>query len=283
MTVSEIMQAKMGRPLFPTNYNFMKFYSEYYSMIDPFIRIMYGGMKTIVDDVNTFDILVGGYLTTQKDALEKRYNVLRTEYNPIWNVDGTEETQSENTQSGSISNAKNGTMSTTKSGSVVTDNGGTITNTKSGNITTDNGGTITNTKSGSVSRENGEVTTTVVNQKNPFESDGFVDDSKQTSTTPTNSSTETYNNVSDTQTMNNVKSTETYNNVTDSQTFNNYGDTQTFNNVKNVSRETLTRQGNIGVTSTQSLIEQELSIRLNDFYMILFAEILNTICYGWEE
>ena len=26
MTVSEIMQAKMGRPLFPTNYNFMKFY-----------------------------------------------------------------------------------------------------------------------------------------------------------------------------------------------------------------------------------------------------------------
>ena len=266
MTVAEIMQAKTGRPLFPTNYNFMGFYAENYTTIDPFIRIMYGGMKTIVDDAGTFDLLVGGYLTTQQDAIQKRYDVLRTEYNPIWNVDGTEETQRENTQSGSISNAKSGTMSTTKSGSV----------------TTDNGGTITNTKSGSINRENGEVSTTVVNQKNPFESDGFVDDSKQTSTTPTNSNTETYNNVTDTQTMNNVKSTETYNNVTDSQSFNNYGDTQTFNNVKNVSRETLTRKGNIGVTSTQSLIDQELSIRLNDFYMILFAEILNTISYGWE-
>lgn len=266
MTVAEIMQAKTGRPLFPTNYNFMGFYAENYTTIDPFIRIMYGGMKTIVDDVGAFDLFVSGYLTTQQDALQKKYDVLRTEYNPIWNVDGTEETQRENTQSGSISNSKSGTMATTKSGS----------------ITTDNGGTITNTKSGSVNRENGEVTTTVVNQKNPFESDGFVDDSKQTSTTPTNSNTETYNNVTDTQIMNNVKSTETYNNVTDSQSFNNYGDTQTFNNVKNVSRETLTRQGNIGVTSTQSLIEQELSIRINDFYMILFAEILNTICYGWE-
>ena len=266
MTVSEIMQTKTGTPLFPTNYNFMDFYRDNYTTIDPFIRIMYGGMKTIVEDVSSFDLLVNGYLTMQKGAIQKRYDVLRTEYNPIWNVDGTEITERENTQSGSISNTKSGTMSTTKSGSV----------------TTDNGGTITNTKSGSVSRENGEVTTTVVNQKNPFDSDGFVDDSKQTSTTPTNSSTETYNNVSDTQTMNNVKSTETYNNVTDSQSFNNYGDTQTFNNVKNVSRETLTRQGNIGVTSTQSLIEQELSIRLNDFYMLLFAEILNTICYGWE-
>ena len=266
MTVAEIMQAKLGTPLFPTNYNFMEFYAKNYTTIDPFIRIMYGGMKTIVDDVNTFDILVGGYLTTQKEAIQKRYDVLRTKYNPIWNVDGKEKTQRKNTQSGNITNTKNGTMSTTKNGSV----------------TTENGGTITNTKNGSVSRENGEVTTTVVNQKNPFESDGFVDDSKQTSTTPTNSSTETYNNVSDTQTMNNVASTETYNNVTDSQSFNNYGDTQTFNNVKNVSRETLTRQGNIGVTSTQSLIEQELSIRLNDFYMMVFAEILNTICYGWE-
>ena len=266
MTVSEIMQTKMGTPLFPTNYNFMTFYRDNYTTIDPFIRIMYGGMKTIVDDAGTFDLLVSGYLTTQQDALQKKYDVLRTEYNPIWNVDGTEETQRENTQSGSISNAKNGTMSTTKSGSV----------------TTDNGGTITNTKSGAINRENGEVITTVVNQKNPFESDVFVDDSKQTSTTPTNSNTETYNNVTDKQTMENVKSTETYNNVTDLQTFNNYGDTQTFNNVKNVSREILTRKGNIGVTSTQSLIEQELSIRLNDFYMVLFAEILNTICYGWE-
>ena len=266
MTVAEIMNQKQNQPLFPTNYNFMGFYSENYTTIDPFIRIMYGGMKTIVDDAGTFDLLVGGYLTTQQDALQKKYDVLRTEYNPIWNVDGTEVTERENTQSGNITNTKSGTMSTTKNGS----------------ITTDNGGTITNTKSGSVNRENGEVSTTVVNQKNPFESDGFVDDSKQTSTTPTNNATETYNNVTDTQTMNNVKSTETYNNITDLQSFNNYGDTQTFNNVKNVSRETLTRQGNIGVTSTQSLIDQELSIRLNDFYMILFSEILNTICYGWE-
>lgn len=266
MTVAEIMNQKQNQPLFPTNYNFMGFYQENYATIDPFIRIMYGGMKTIVDDVSSFDLLVSGYLNTQMDAIQKRYEVLRTVYNPIWNVDGTEETQRENTQSGSISNAKSGTM----------------TNTKNGSITTDNGGTITNTKSGSVNRENGEVTTTVINQKNPFESDGFVDDSKQTSTTPTNNNTETYNNVTDTQTMNNVKSTETYNNVTDSQSFNNYGDTQTFNDVKNVSRETLTRQGNIGVTSTQALITQELTLRLNDFYMLLFAEILNTICYGWE-
>lgn len=249
MTVAEIMNQKQNQPLFPTNYNFMGFYAENYATIDLFIRIMYGSMKTIVDDVGAFDLLVGGYLNTQRDAIEKRYAVLRTEYNPIWNVDGTEKTESDVTRSGSI------------------------TNLKSGNIERSDEGSIMNVRIGSVARENGKITTTTTDDKTSFESDTYVKDSQQTQNTDAFTTTDTYNNLTDTQTMNGKKNTETYNNVSDK---------QTFDNLKNVSRETLTRQGNIGVTSTQALITQELALRLNDFYMCLFSEILNVITYGWE-
>lgn len=249
MILSEIMNQKSNLPLFPTNFAFMDYYEKNYATIDPFIRIMYGGMKTIVDDSTTFDLFVEGYMTAQKEAIEKRYNVLRTPYNPIWNVDGTEVTEGENTQTGSISNLKSGDITSTRTGS------------------------ITNGKNGSVLRENGVITTTTTTQKSPFESDGFVDDTKETANTDATTSAETYNNFSDNQ---------TFNNVSDKQEFNNVSDKQTFDNVKNVSRETLTRKGNIGVTSTQNLISQELALRLNDFYMMLFSEIINTICYGWE-
>ena len=42
--------------------------------------------------------------------------------------------------------------------------------------------------------------------------------------------------------------------------------------------DTLTRSGNIGVTSTQQLITQELELRKHDFYRIIYSDIDSILC-----
>lgn len=42
--------------------------------------------------------------------------------------------------------------------------------------------------------------------------------------------------------------------------------------------DTLTRKGNIGVTTTQQMITQELELRKNDFYRIIYSDIDSILC-----
>ena len=47
---------------------------------------------------------------------------------------------------------------------------------------------------------------------------------------------------------------------------------------KNTGTETLTRSGNIGVTSSQQLLESELELRKYDFYQMIYNDIDSILC-----
>lgn len=118
-----------------------------------------------------------------------------------------------------------------------------------------------------------------------------TDTTETTNTTygKTESITQTENNQIDYNTVdtNENTSTETIN-----QTENNQIDYNTVNTSENTNTETknynshdkITRQGNIGVTSTQSLIEQERQVSMFSFYDVIAKDIVDFICtadYGY--
>lgn len=151
------------------------------------------------------------------------FNTTNLEYNPIWNVDGTEERVRESSKESSDTDTYNNTDTLTKSGSDTLSLNGTDTETKS-------------------------VTT--------YDSNVFRDTEKKIDN-PNTTDTTTYNS-SDTN-----KHTGTVSNA--------YEDSES-------ETETVTKQGNIGITSTQSLISQERQVALFDFISIVEKDIIKNVC-----
>lgn len=241
------------------------------------------------------------------------------EYNPIWNVDGTEIRGFTRKNTGTQGNVttKTGNITDNKtitySGAESVANTGTDTNVESGSITDTKSGSRTNAKNGQRTlADTGTDTTTRTGNETkstvPMESTNFYDTEKNTYNNVADSvvhgktETETYTNMTDTETFNAYTDTETFNahtnqrtlNTAETKTFNNRFDTDnettTFNNVTdNGTRtdnlqerydETLTRQGNIGVTKSQDLVESEILLRAKyDLMQIIQSDIANYILY----
>lgn len=181
------------------------------------------------------------------DEIERIWQAITKDYNPIWNVDGTEiETYSSNdthvyddvtntdTQTGSIvdNNVKNGSQNTTRKGTDSVDN---------------NGSDTTTVKQGTAI--SGDLLTT----------------EEDTNTLGTTQST-TYNTIV----------TTDYNGLTENAT-------KTYNDLKNVNvksgaendnkkyEKTLIRQGNIGVTKSSDLVQSEIELRKNHFWTYVYT------------
>jgi len=169
----------------------------------------------------------------------KLYETTILEYNPLWNVDGTEEhtisivkngnttdtyndsIKSDHTGNDTIS--KTGTIIIEKDGDDTINKTGTSTNAKSGNDTLNKTGTSTNVKSGNDTL-NKTGTITDIEQKTTFDSTSFYDTQKNT--TSNNLSDTTLYNNSDTLT-NNLSDTTIYN--TNDTLTNNLSDTTIYN------------------------------------------------------
>lgn len=222
-----------------------------------------------------------------------------SEYNPIWNVDGTiSETETRDLEanhtgtdtiakSGSDALAKTGTVADAKTGSDTLAKTGTETLGKDGTETVAQTGTDTVTNTG---------TTTTQNGINGFDSLESVQ-AGDSVTTPDLTNTNTKN-LTDTKTYDTTDTTT--HNTTDTQNYNstdtvthNTTDTQTYNssntdtkNLKDTDEGTITRvterTGNIGVTKTQELLESDRDYWLNLkslFYENVMTDIINDICY----
>ena len=292
-------------------------------------EVLISRRKMNADYISENDYLssIAEYIGKQIDSLfklnnykySKMYDVLTAEYNPIWNVDGTEirgYTKKNTGTQGNV-NTKTGNITDNKiityNGSEQIENGGTDTNVESGTITNNKNGTRTNSRNGqrAVTDSGTDTTTKSGNETRstvPMESGTFYDTEKTTynnvadGTTYGKKETETFTNLNDTETFNNYTDTQTFNahqnqrtlNTTETKSFTNRNDTDnattTFNNVQdNGTRtdnlkeeydETLTRTGNIGVTKSQELIESELLLRAKyDFLDIVQKDIANYILY----
>ena len=211
------------------------------------------------------------YWNIRKLEYEKIKNAIIAEYNPINNY-SLEETH---TGSDITINTHSGTDTTTDKHT------GTDTLAKTGNVENAKGTTQTNTAGISTTTTNEAAEITSVNQVSAYDSNDFTNHDKNTTSTPetmqtiTNSGADSITYGGKDTTTNNLTDTTTYNNTMESNIKygHNVDNTTTYDTI-------LTRVGNIGVTTSQQMIESEYVLRLKHSLIELFlTEFIRNYCF----
>lgn len=234
------------------------------------------------------------YLKSKAHNFERIYNVLWQEYNPLWNVDGVTGTISKDTHTGTDQRRKTGDdtlkMTGTDTHTLSGEDEVTLSGTDSVDVSITKDDT---TRSGNetLAASGNDVNT---QQVATFDSqDNFVNNNKNTITNG-KIDTHTYNNVKDahelesgTDTTYGKVSTAEYGKIDTNQrnmqdkTEYNSTDTNTLN-LQDDHLDLVIRQGNIGVTMSQQLLQAELETRKYDFAKMVIKECVNLVTYAVE-
>lgn len=211
------------------------------------------------------------YWDIRKSEYEKIKNAIIAEYNPINNYSmeekhtGTDTTASKNSGTDITTDTHTGTDTFSKTGSIENAKGTTQTNTAGITTTTTNGAVEVNS----------------INLVSAYDSNDFTNHDKNTTTSGENTQ-KVVNSGNDTiaysgkdTTTNNLTDTTTYNNTNESSI--KYGhtidNTTTYDTL-------LKRVGNIGVTTSQQMIESEYVLRLKHSLIELFlTEFIRNYCF----
>ena len=192
-----------------------------------FSGVLYNGKLDVAQDNRTYTIirnLVDAVLTEKKYEIDTLYNTTILEYNPIENYNSTEK------------------ETTTLSGSEIDTKSGSEIHNRAGNDSTTYTGGTTTTPTGS---------TSVTRKETAFNEPSDLATSSQDVTSYDGMSTsEVFKDRADTKSHDETE-TATYNNLKNERTFNNRRNERTFE-----------RKGNIGVTTSQQMLEQERNIAL---------------------
>lgn len=173
----------------------------------------------------------------------RMYETLYSEYNPISNYDRNEESGRTLTKEGKEETAKSGSEATTRTGSVETE------------------------KSGSeITTPTGTETVETDNSYNGYNAAASVPVSDTSMTT-------SFTDRQDELSFDDRKDTETYNNLKDELSFTNRKDTLSFDDRKDTDDFESHIWGNIGVTTSQQMIESELNLRRTDLFTRFMREI----------
>ena len=209
------------------------------------------------------DVIAHAVFAMYQTQWDKLYSVLFEEYNPIENYRMTEtETTNHTIES---TNANTGTVTTTDTGTIATDNDTETTTANTGTVTITNTGTVQN-----------QGTDTAANSVYGFNSSSAVNSDE---TSGTNSATETRN-LSQQETRNTTDTETVDGTVTETR---NTTNTETLN-TRNATEETgenereLTRSGNIGVTTSQQLLQSEIELWQWNYFNQVFADIDKILC-----
>lgn len=214
-----------------------------------FLRMWYA-RREILDDLETVqDVLEAIDLCFMSNTwkYDHLYSIYVAEYNPIWNYEGSET----RTTDRDLSEQHTGEDVTATTGS---------------DETARTGSDATTTTGGYKDQQAGKLQ----NDRTTFDSDvGYNTDGS----TDTRSTERTYNQLKDTTNYN--SGTETTYGKTDTTTY------DSGRGVEEHVRETMTRGGNMGVTSTQTMMQQEIDIagKLHLFEVIAL-DVINSICYS---
>lgn len=281
-------------------------YSNYNQMgaMGKMFKQLYGEREIIIPDtilnVNYINDLaykqaVSIYLKNTLGTLyminDRKYEFLwkaliKSVYNPIWNVDGTETTLRARTNTGTVQNelektGKEETKNTIKFlGSESDELSGTDEFSKTGTIDRSKTGTDTLTKSGT------EKNSTVpMESTNFYDTDKVTYDNRQDSTMYNTTESEGFTNYKESY-KNGKKNTKSFsvdreNKNDTSLEFTNRKDTNTrSDNLAENETITLTRQGNIGVTKSQDLVLSEIGLRCAyELTHLIFKDIANSLSY----
>lgn len=211
------------------------------------------------------------YWDMRKAEYEKIKTAITAEYNPINNY-SMEETH---TGTDSTINVHSGTDTTTDTHT------GTDTLAKTGNIENAKGTTQTNTAGITAITTNAAAEITSVNLVSAYDNNDFTNHDKNTTSTPetkqtvANSGADTIAYSGKDTTTNNLTDTTTYNTTQESNIKygHNIDNTTTYDTL-------LKRVGNIGVTTSQQMIESEYILRLKHSLIELFlTEFIRNYCF----
>ena len=162
-----------------------------------------------------------------KENMYKWKNLLKSmelEFNPLWNVDGTEETVRTLEQDGTVTNAKTGTETDVKTGTQSNAKTGYDTTAKTGTETDQKTGTQTNAKSGTDTLSYiGSETNTKAGQES-INHQGTITNQKSVTTTESTTFYDTEKNVQ----TNNNSDTTNFTGRTDTKSYTNRSDQTTY-------------------------------------------------------
>ena len=220
------------------------------------------------------------------------------------------------TKSGDDTTEYNGKEDTTRTGNETFEPEGTEATTRSGSETNEPEGVETTVRSGSQDLSH-DGFDEKVDANTTYDAATFYDSHKET-TTPGVTDTTTFNDVTDEKSFTDRVDTKTYNDVKDEKSFDHRKDTRTYNSVKDeksftnrndkvtydssietsydsgtemerdlADHEVIDhrRYGNIGVTSSQNLILQEVDLAADkrlQFYKIIVHDCINMVSYAVE-
>ena len=223
-------------------------------IISPMVKNLLGEDDYLsIADISTLATVL---LTMYGDKWSHLLEALQTEYNPLENYDMSESGSDETNRTGTDTNVRTGSQS----------NSGAITRTGS----EDNSGAVTRTGSESDAGDANNNSENGTNSIYGYNSNSAVP-SDSSSLSASHQNTKTYNNVADTDSRK-----KTYNNVADtdtrSLTYNNVQDQET-RNMKDKTDHTLTRHGNIGVTTSQQMLQSEIDVRQYLFFDGVMSDV----------
>ena len=227
--------------------------------------------KLLVDGKLTSDSvtrLASIIFSLNGDNWSRLYSALQEEYKALQNYNGDETRTVTTTDTGTDTFSHTGNETNTLNDS--------SSNTRTGSESLESSGSDSLSKTGTVGSQGNNLS-----DNNVF---GFNSSSSvpSDSSNSSNNSTDTYN-LSD-KTSYGKKDTKVYNNVSDSGSrestntvSNESSDTETKNLQTNTS-ETFHREGNLGVTTSQQMLESEFELRMNyRFFDVVFADIDKTL------
>jgi len=225
-----------------------------------------------------------------KYTIDKLYATLSLEYNPIENYDRHENIIDETERAGEQETTKNGTL--TYSGGETTTYAGGESTTYAGGESTTYSGSVTNSITGS---ETESTPSRQIEHQVSADNTGTYFP-HQLDVEGASSTSKSFTDRADTSTFNNRVDSRQFNGRTDTQQYNNRSDSKQYNNRYDVNQETLRDEnngtesvthtgrihGNIGVMTTQAMIEEERRVALFnfiDFVAGLYAEKLLILIY----
>lgn len=278
--------------------------------ISPLITSIIGSNDFLTDDnLNSLAKVVVKMCLPNWNRL---YTALTVDYSPIENVDAyiTESTSTTGKRTGTNSLTDSGTDNLSHAGSTTEIDSGTDTHALSGQDKTEHTGTGSATNSGDdITTNTGTVTDTnatengtseTVNQLYGYNSSDAANDSSSTTTvnqtvtdTREDNTTSTLTHGLKTDTSDESTDTTDYGR-TDTETLDlthatqyNNSDNRTVNlshsgsdseDTSGSSEHTVHRHGNIGVTTNQQMINEEIELRKNFFYNEIFSDVDRLLC-----
>lgn len=247
-------------PLIPkyfntSDFNFLDGYFVNYKAFDNIMSSKQGSRLLLFDDEKTNDSLLLAVPYMRKYKWDKLYNTLALEYNPIENYDRQEKS----------TRKPNLTTERRYNGSEKTTYNGAETNTQTGSTDrVQSGGQTTTEKPGA-------IRTHERNSFNPAEPTlEYRDSDSGTNTTDT-----TYKNLTVTEKYNAIQNKKDFVGRNDLKEYQNREDTETVQG-QDVTESRI--HGNIGVTTSQQMIQSEREVSNFNYILTVLNDVVNDIC-----